>query len=143
MERGRGVNLLLDTHYLIWAAVRPDRIEPWAQEIVTNLRNEVFVSAASFYEIGLKVRRGRLPGVEEFESTMVASTRAMGFEILPLEAEDMLRASRFEAEHADPFDRMIAALALQHDMKVLSNDPALDQFGVRRIKAPARKDKQK
>jgi PIN domain nuclease of toxin-antitoxin system len=45
----------------------------------------------------------------------------------------MMRAARFEHAHADPFDRMIAAQAIQNDLPVLSVDPKLDVFGVRRL----------
>jgi PIN domain nuclease of toxin-antitoxin system len=48
----------------------------------------------------------------------------------------MLRAARFEDAHADPFDRMIAAQAIQHNLPILSTDAKLDAFGVRRLKKP-------
>jgi PIN domain nuclease of toxin-antitoxin system len=54
--------------------------------------------------------------------------------LLPLEPESMMRAARFEHPHADPFDRMIAAQAIQNNLPILSTDPKLDAFGVRRLK---------
>jgi PIN domain nuclease of toxin-antitoxin system len=48
----------------------------------------------------------------------------------------MYRAARFEDKHADPFDRMIAAQAIQYDLPLLSVDPKMDAFGVRRAKKP-------
>jgi PIN domain nuclease of toxin-antitoxin system len=50
----------------------------------------------------------------------------------------MMRAARFEDAHADPFDRMIAAQAIQNNLPILSTDPKLDAFGVRRLKRPKR-----
>lgn len=49
-----------------------------------------------------------------------------------------MRAARFENSHADPFDRMIAAQAIQNNLAILSTDPKLDAFGVRRLKKPKR-----
>jgi PIN domain nuclease of toxin-antitoxin system len=49
-----------------------------------------------------------------------------------------MRAARFEDPYADPFDRMIAVQAIQHNLPVLSTDSRLDAFGVRRLKKPRR-----
>jgi PIN domain nuclease of toxin-antitoxin system len=112
-------------------------MEPWARKLIVDLDNEIFVSAASLYEISLKVRYGKLPDAVKFESDLVRNVEnALGLTILPLEPESMVRAARFEAQHADPFDRMIAAQAIQNSLPVLSTDPKLDVFGVRRLKKP-------
>jgi PIN domain nuclease of toxin-antitoxin system len=50
----------------------------------------------------------------------------------------MMRAARFDDSHADPFDRMIAAQAIQNNLPLLSTDPRLDVLGVRRLKKPRR-----
>jgi PIN domain nuclease of toxin-antitoxin system len=131
------VRVLIDTHYVLWSAIDPARIEPWAGKLIVDLDNEIFVSAASLYEISLKARHGKLPGTAQFESDLVRNVEnVLGFTILPLEPETMVRAARFEAQHADPFDRMIAAQAIQNNLPVLSTDPKLDAFGVRRMKKP-------
>jgi PIN domain nuclease of toxin-antitoxin system len=135
MERRRGLRILIDTHYILWAAINSKRMEPWARKLIANLSNEILVSAASVYEISLKVRRGKLPDAAEFESDLISNIEnRLGYTLLPLEPESMLRAARFEDVHADPFDRMIAAQAIQNNLPILSADPKLDRFGVRRLK---------
>jgi PIN domain nuclease of toxin-antitoxin system len=62
----------------------------------------------------------------------------LGYTLLPLEPESMMCAARFEDPHADPFDRMIAAQAIQNNLPILSTDPELDVFGVRRLMKPKR-----
>jgi PIN domain nuclease of toxin-antitoxin system len=111
-------------------------MEPWAKKLMGDLNNDIFVSAASIYEISLKVRSGKLPEAVEFESDLIVNINRLGYTLLPLEPETMMRAARFEAAHADPFDRMIAAHAIQHDLPLLSTDTKLDAFGVRRLKKP-------
>jgi PIN domain nuclease of toxin-antitoxin system len=112
-------------------------MEPWAKELIAELDNEILVSAASIYEISLKVRSGKLPEAVEFESDLIVNIESrLGYRLLPLEPESLLRAARFEDAHADPFDRMIAAQAIQHNLPILSTDPRLDAFGVRRLKKP-------
>lgn len=129
------MRLLIDTHYLIWAVLDSSRMEPWAKELMADLDNEVLVSSASLYEISLKVRLGKLPEAVEFESDLILNIeKRLGYTILPLEPESMMRAARFDDKHGDPFDRMIAAQAVQHHLPVLSTDPKLDAFGIRRLK---------
>ena len=106
---------------------------------MADLDNEILVSAASVYEISLKVRLGKLPEAVEFESDLTANIESrLGYTLLPLEPESMMRAARFDDPHADPFDRMIAAQAIQNNLALLSTDPKLDAFGVRRLKKPKR-----
>lgn len=129
------VRILIDTHYVLWSALSPNHMEPWTRELIEDLNHEILVSAASVYEISLKVRLGKLPEAADFESDLVANIEnSLGFALLPLEPESMMRAARFEDKHGDPFDRMIAAQAIQHHLPVLSTDPKLDAFGVRRLK---------
>jgi PIN domain nuclease of toxin-antitoxin system len=133
------VRVLIDTHYVLWAAINSKRMEAWARKLIADLDNEILVSAASVYEISLKVRYGKLPEAVEFESDLTANIeRRLGYTLLPLEPESMMRAARFEDPHADPFDRMIAAQAIQNNLALLSTDPKLDAFGVRRLKKPKR-----
>jgi PIN domain nuclease of toxin-antitoxin system len=112
-------------------------MEPWARDLIESFNNEILVSAASLYEISLKVQKGKLPIAVEFESDLIANIEnRLGYKLLPLEPESMMRAARFEGAHADPFDRMIAAQAIQNNLPILSTDPKLDKFGVRRLKRP-------
>jgi PIN domain nuclease of toxin-antitoxin system len=131
------VRILIDTHYVLWAALNPSEMKPWARRFLADLKNEILVSSASIYEISLKVRLGKLPEAVEFEGDLLANIEEkLGFALLPLDPQSMYRAARFEAKHADPFDRMIAAQAIQYNLPLLSVDAKLDAFGVRRIKKP-------
>jgi len=131
------VRILIDTHYVLWSALNSSRMEPWAKALIADLHNEILVSAASVYEISLKVRYGKLPEAVEFESDLILNLEnRLGFNLLPLDAESMMRAARFADIHADPFDRMIAAQAVQYNLPILSTDVRLDAFGVRRLKKP-------
>jgi PIN domain nuclease of toxin-antitoxin system len=139
MERRRRLRVLIDTRYVLWAAINSKRMEAWARRLIADLDNEILVSAATVYEISLKVRHGKLPEAVDFESDLIANIESrLGYTILPLEPESMMRAARFEDPHADPFDRMIAAQAIQNNLPLLSTDPKLDVFGVPRLKKPKR-----
>ena len=129
------MRVLIDTHYVLWSAIDPTLMEPWARKLIEDLDNEIVVSAASIYEISLKVRLGKLPQAADFESDLVLNIEnRLGYTLLPVEPESMMRAARFEDKHGDPFDRMISAQAIQHHLPVLSTDPKLDAFGIQRLK---------
>jgi len=91
------------------------------------------VSAASAWEIATKVRLGKLPGAEDFERDFLTSVQSAGYGFLSIDADTALRAGRLIGDHRDPFDRMIAAQAIAQDIPVVSADPKLDAFGIRRI----------
>ena len=129
------MRFFVDTHYVLWAAINSACMEPWARKLIASLDNEVLVSAATVYEISLKVRLGKLPEAENFENDLIGNIEdRLGYTLVPLEPEVMMRAARFEAEHADPFDRMIAAHAIQYNLPILSTDPRLEAFGARRLR---------
>lgn len=124
--------MLLDTHTLLWAAFRKDQLSPRARHLIQPQRNEVFVSAASAWEIATKYRLGKLPLAQALVDDFVPVIRSAGYLPLPVSLEHALRAGRLAPEHRDPFDRMIAAQSIHEDLALISNDEQLDIFGVRR-----------
>lgn len=134
------MKFFIDTHYVLWAALNSARMDRRARDLIADLGNEVLVSAASVYEISLKVRYGKLPEAVDFESNLLVNIEErLGYTLVPLEPEVMMRAARFQAQHADPFDRMIAAHAIHYNLPLLSVDTWLDEFGVQRVKHPRRR----
>lgn len=127
------LTVLLDTNALLWAVGEPRFLSQTARLLIADRSNEVLVSAASAWEIATKVRIGRLPQAAAFEGNFLATVRAEGYRLLAIEPETALRSGRMPGAHGDPFDRMIAAQALELDVPVISPDAKLDQFLVRRI----------
>jgi len=127
------VKVLLDTHALLWATLSPAALSREASAIVADEGNVILVSAASAWEIATKVRIGKLPGAETLEKEFLDVMEDAGYTLLAIDTSCALRAGRLVGEHRDPFDRMIAAQALAEDIPVLSSDPKLDTFGIRRV----------
>jgi PIN domain nuclease of toxin-antitoxin system len=127
------VKVLLDTHALLWATLSPTSLSRKAAGIIADERNVILVSAASAWEVATKVRLGKLPGAEVLEREFLDVMEDAGYTAVPIDIESALRAGRLTGEHRDPFDRMIAAQALADDLPVISADPKLDSFGIRRI----------
>jgi PIN domain nuclease of toxin-antitoxin system len=126
------MRVLLDTHALLWAAAYDELLSPRARHLIQSERNEVFVSAASAWEIATKYRLGKLPLAQALLDDFIPSIRSAGYMPLPISLEHALRAGRLTPEHKDPFDRMLAAQAIHEDLALISNDEPLDVFGVRR-----------
>jgi PIN domain nuclease of toxin-antitoxin system len=100
--------------------------------LIQPQRNEIYVSAASAWEIATKYRLGKLPQALALVEDFVTVIRAAGYLPLPISLEHALRAGRLAPDHKDPFDRMLAAQAIHEDLALISNDERLDIFGVRR-----------
>lgn len=121
---------LLDTHALIWFAAGDKRLSPRAQAAMTDPSAEIFVSVVTHWEIKVKERRSReylLPGA--IEEVMEAA----GFQPLPLEFETPRALAGLPDLHGDPFDRMLAAQALHHGLKLVTGDRALRRYPVETI----------
>ena len=126
--------LLLDTHALIWFALGDATRMPQATaELIQDPQNDVFVSAASFWEIATKSRLGKLAGVEDITARPSYYVSELAMVGLPITLDHASRAGLFEAEHRDPFDRMLAAQSQLEDLALVSVDDALDTFGVQRL----------
>lgn len=122
---------LIDTHALIWFLEDDSRLSPRARDAIAPRANAILVSAASVWEIAIKVSAGRLGFSED---PLIAGERE-GLEPLPVSMEHAWanRDLPFRKDHKDPFDRMIAAQALCEGIPVISSDPAFDGYGVERI----------
>jgi PIN domain nuclease of toxin-antitoxin system len=127
------VRVLLDTHALLWWAIADPKLSRRARAILASLDSEIFVSAATAWELSTKVRLGKLPGAEAMAAEFEARVEALGFHPLSITVEHGQRAGLLPGIHRDPFDRMLIAQSQSENLPILSNDAAFDQFLVRRI----------
>lgn len=128
MDEGR---LLLDTHTLIWWAGGYKALSRKVKRLMENERTQVFVSAATAWEIATKVRLGKLAWTtrESLESYCVGQR----FQLLPVTFSHGERAGAWPQEHGDPFDRMLAAQSEREQMPIATNDPKIRVFGVETV----------
>lgn len=120
---------LLDTHALLWWFTDDPRLSATAHEIVADDTNEMFVSAASAWEIATTQRFGKLPDVPDALTRFGELVAADGFQHLPITYLHSLRAGSFPSEHRDPFDRMLAAQSDLEGLALVTHDPAFQLFG--------------
>jgi PIN domain nuclease of toxin-antitoxin system len=128
---GRPMRLLLDTHTLLWWFTDDKRLSLRARTAVADEVNEVFVSAATAWEISTKQRIGKLSGMADAIKRFGELVAADGFQHLPITYLHSLRAGAYEAPHRDPFDRMLAAQSELEALTLITRDPIFDTFGSR------------
>jgi PIN domain nuclease of toxin-antitoxin system len=121
------VRLLLDTHALLWSLASPDTLAPPARAQIEDPANLVMVSAATAWEIAIKQALGRLSAPDDLRLQLTSA----GFEELVITVDDAVAAGALPPHHSDPFDRMLIAQALLHDLVVVTRDPAFATYGVR------------
>ncbi|MGF2944499.1 type II toxin-antitoxin system VapC family toxin [Mycobacterium sp. Lab-001] len=115
------MNVLLDTHTLLWLVSDPSQVAPSALTVLSSAETNLWVSAASAWEISTKTRLGRLDG-EALLSTWADIVADMSTSELPIESPDAILAGRLPWEHKDPFDRVIVAQALRRNLTIATRD---------------------
>ncbi len=121
------LSALLDSHTLIWWMSGNPRLSSVVRSIIET--DDIYVSAATAYELAAKVRRGKLPEAEALITGFESLCAEQRFTLLPITVKHALHAATFEQENRDPFDRLIAAQSIIEKLPVLTIDPALSSFG--------------
>lgn len=125
--------LLLDTHALLWWLAGDARLTPAARDAIASPANDIFVSAATAWEITTKHRLGKLPGAAAIAPDIAGCLAEEGFDALAITLADAEEGGRLPGPHRDPFDRLLVAQALCRDVTLISNERAFDAYGVRRL----------
>ena len=127
------MQVLLDTHALLWWLSNNPALTTKARALIAETKNTVLVSAASAWEIATKVRLGKLPTGANLAADFPGYLRREGFQMLAISVEHAIRAGLLSGSHKDPFDRMLIAQAQAEDMPIISNEALFDMCGVRRV----------
>ncbi len=123
------MRLLLDTNALIWWLMDTRRLSKRARD--TILTGDVWVSAASAWELAIKRAAGKLESPADLPGAM----RASEFRELPITVEHALAAAGLPQHHRDPFDRMLVAQAQLEDLTLVTADQRLAAYGIATLPA--------
>jgi len=116
--------ILLDTHLLLWAVAEPRKLPPGDRRRIEEA--DVFVSAASLWEVSIKAALGKLVADP---AELLAEIEPAGFTLLPITGEHVAAVAKLPAVHVDPFDRMLVAQAKTEPLLLLTNDAVLAGYG--------------
>ena len=122
------MNLLLDTHILLWAAFDQRKIGAAARPLITNPANTLWFSVASLWEVAIKRGLDR-PSFQVEAGVLRAGLLSSGYTELPVEGRHVLGLSVLPRHHGDPFDRILIAQAAAEGMHLLTADRMLEAYG--------------
>lgn len=124
------MGLLLDTHVFLWLLSEPERLGRHLR-LVEDLANPLYLSAASSWEIAIKVGLGRLGLPDDVKRYVPDRMRAIGAEPLPVEHAHALAVAELPMLHRDPFDRVLVAQARHLGLTIVTADPDIARYDVR------------
>lgn len=123
---------LIDTQILLWIFVVYAKLSPKVLEILKQVDIQLFVSAASFWEMAIKISLDKLTlpiGLEHF----VEETLANNIEIMGLEINLILKVASLPYHHRDPFDRLIISQSIVEGLPLISSDDKFSLYALERV----------
>jgi PIN domain nuclease of toxin-antitoxin system len=118
------MRLLLDTHIFLWAVAGSPLLKPAARRLIESA-DEVYVSAASIWEVVIKARLGKINADAQ---KLADAVEASGFVELPVSAAHAAGVARLDLHHNDPFDRILLAQALAEPLRLVTVDEMLAKY---------------
>lgn len=120
------MRILLDTHLVLWWLSGDKLLPREAETFIADSANEIYVSAASIWEVAIKVGLGRMKGDP---ATIEAAIIPSGLSELRITGRHAAQVSRLPLHHRDPFDRLLIAQSLVEPMRLLTRDAMLAKYG--------------
>ena len=121
------MKFLLDTHLLLWAAAKPDRLSSTARKLLNNPDNALLFSAANLWEVAIKRGLGR----KDFQADPRLLRRGLldnGYNELPMLSDHVVAIESLPPIHKDPFDRLLVAQATVEGITLLTMDSAVAEY---------------
>ena len=123
---------ILDTHSFLWFVSGDKQLPESAKRIIGNIDESCFLSAASLWEITIKLQNNKLNlGLSLKELFDFADRNQI--EIIPINYEHLLQLSKLPVHHNDPFDRLIIAQAISEELIIITRDKLFKNYKVKQI----------
>jgi PIN domain nuclease of toxin-antitoxin system len=121
---------LLDTHAFLWFVMDDKRISTNAKTIIKDSKNEIFFSAASAWEMAIKIKLNRLKIKGDLKSFIIEQLSTNNFFPLSISIYHSLYTEQLPQIHKDPFDRIIIAQSLVENLQLISTDKDVRKYEV-------------
>lgn len=129
--------MLLDTHVFLWLPAVPKRLSSKTLGILADPENDVYISAAVGWEIGIKSSLGKIALPEDSKTYVIGAMRRLGFAELPISIAHAHEAATLPRLHHDPFDRIMIAQASVEALTLVTADPQILRYPVQTLDARA------
>ncbi len=124
---------LLDTGVWIWSVAAVEQLNATASEILSNGQEELYLSAATSWEVSIKMRLGKLHLPAPPGECIPAFSVKQGLHLLAVTHTHALGVYNLPLHHRDPFDRLIIAQAIAEEMTILTADPVFKKYPVEAV----------
>jgi len=121
---------ILDTHAFIWWITDDNQMSPGARKVIEDEDNEIFVSAASIWEIVIKAKLGKITLPKRADIFLAEQIALNDFSSLPMLNSHALKIFSLPDIHRDPFDRMLVAQAQTEDCPIITSDSVIGKYSV-------------
>ncbi|MBN1452094.1 MAG: type II toxin-antitoxin system VapC family toxin [Anaerolineales bacterium] len=119
---------LLDTHTFLWWNLGDSQLSERARELISDGKNEIFLSAASAWEIAIKTAKGRLVIPEEPAQYLANRMSYYRFHALPVQVSHAVHVYDLPNHHADPFDRLLVAQCQLESLPLITKDENIQKY---------------
>ena len=127
------MRILLDTHAFLWTAIESSQLSQRAKDLFLNSQTELYLSAASIWEMAIKSSLGKLIFDKPIESYVLDLLQKNAIQLLNIEFRHVIRVATLPFHHRDPFDRLLISQALEEKIALLSCDTIFDTYGIERL----------
>ena len=124
---------ILDTNCFLWGITDSEKLSSAARSFMADLDNSLCLSAASLWEIAVKVSIGKLELLRPFDQLIPEQLAVNAIDLLPIEPPHLSRLITLPFHHRDPFDRLIIAQAQTEDIALVSSDAVFQKYDVKLI----------
>ena len=124
------MKLLLDTHVIIWALEDSPRLPISIREMICDENNEIYISTASLWEIALKHKK-RTDKMIYSATTIRDYCQRAGYIFLSLSVDNITTMEKYDLSgHKDPFDQILVCQSISNNMKLITHDEKINNFGL-------------
>ena len=127
------MKLLLDAHTFLWFVWDEAQLTNNAKALIVNPTHQKFISAATYWEIAIKVSIGKLDLGEPYRAFMHREIARNNFDLLPVSVDHAAAVSVLPLHHRDPFDRMLIAQAMVEQLPIVSGDSAFEAYPITQL----------
>ena len=127
------MKVLIDTHTFLWWCMDDEQLSSHAREIIADGRNEIYLSAASAWEIAIKAAKGRLTLPEKPAAYVSSRISQHRFLSLPIQMSHALHVYNLPLHHADPFDRLLIAQSQLETLPLVTKDENIQRYDLETI----------
>ena len=124
------MNYLVDTHYLIWSLLDPEKMASEHRDILTDTSSPKLVSKVSYWEIALKYGLGKLQLKKITPEGLLKSASEAGYEVYDITEDDLITSYQLPISkvHKDPFDRLLVWQCIRNNLVFISDDKRLKEY---------------